>query len=106
MKTTLICLIAAIGSLSSASLLAGESGSHHYRSEVAGMMCSACAAKVKAAFSSLEGVKTVKIKAGKDGAAPTVELVSSSEELTRADAVKALGEDAKTFVVQTFERQD
>ena len=101
----LLSFLLTLGFLSSP-VSAADAESHVYRSEVAGIMCSACAAKIKAAFATMEGVSSVKVMPGKDGAAPSVEIVSTSEALTQQDAVKALGEDAETFVVQTFVRAD
>lgn len=101
----LLSLLLSLGFLT-APVSAEDAEAHVYRSEVAGIMCSACVAKIKSAFATMEGVSSVKVTAGKDGAAPSVEIVSTSGGLTQKDAVKALGEDAKTFVVQTFERAD
>ncbi len=106
MKTTSLIAILFSLSLFVSNAFADATESHTYQSEVAGIMCSACAAKIKAAFATMEGVKTVSVKPGKDGSAPRVEIVSTSESLTQADAVKSLGKSAKTFIVQTFERQD
>ena len=77
-----------------------------YQGEVAGVMCSACSGRVKAALSKLEGVKEVKITMGKNGGAPTLKLVSTSSALTQEVAVKALGEDSKMYRISGFKRAE
>lgn len=104
MKNILLTLLAAFLTLALPSI-AGEK-THTYRGEVAGIMCSACSATVKAALSKMDGVTSVSVKPGKDGKAPQVEVISTSAKLTKDDAVKSLGDDAQTFVVQSFERAD
>jgi copper chaperone CopZ len=100
LKNLLLCL-----ALLALPAIAGDA-MHTYRGEVAGIMCSACSAKIKAAFSTMDGVKSVSVKPAKDGGAPKVEVISTSDKLTKDDAVKALGDDAKTFVVQSFGRAE
>ena len=86
-------------------LMAADPASHVYRGEVTGVMCSACAARVKAALSRLDGVSSVKITLGEKGTAPKIEIISTSEKLTRADAVKALGDAAKTYDVKSLKME-
>ena len=73
-----------------------------YEGEVAGVVCNACASNVKAALSKLDGVTSVKIKLGKEGSAPRMEVISSSPNLTKEAAIKALGEKAAYYVIQSF----
>jgi hypothetical protein len=65
MKNTIQILIALVFSLCA---LAEDAPTYLYRGEVAGVMCSACSGRVKAALSQIRGVKEVKITLGKDGA--------------------------------------
>ena len=85
---------------------ADKAPTYVYHGEVAGVMCSACSGRVKAALSQLEGVKEVKITIGKDGGAPKLKVVSTSPGLTQDAAVKALGEDAKMYRIAGFKRVD
>ena len=76
-----------------------------YEGEVAGVVCSACSSRVKAALSRLEGVTAVKITLGKDGGAPRLEISSTSPSLTSEAAVKALGDDAKMYHIRNLKLQ-
>src|SRR5689334_13885641 len=70
-----------------------------YTATVNGVVCAACKAHVTAAIKKLPGVETVSIARGdKDGTA-IVTFNSTAAALTKEDAVKALGEDAKEFEV-------
>jgi copper chaperone CopZ len=86
--------------------LAEDAPTYLYRGEVAGVMCSACSGRVKAALSQIQGVKEVKITLGKDGAPPQLKVVSTSPDLTQEAAVKALGEDAKMYHITGFKRAE
>ena len=77
---------------------------HTYRGEVAGVMCSACSNHVKTALSKLEGVTSVKVTRGEPGAPAKLEVVSSSLNLTREAAVKALGDYSKTYDIRSLKR--
>ena len=85
---------------------ADKAPTYVYQGEVAGVMCSACSGRVKAALSQLDGVKEVKITIGKDGGVPKLKVVSTSPGLTQDAAVKALGEDAKMYRIAGFKRAD
>ena len=103
MKNILLILIAfALPSFA----FADKAPTYVYQGEVAGVMCSACSGRVKAALSKLDGVKEVKITIGKDGGAPKLKVVSTSPSLTQDAAVKALGEDAKMYRIAGFKRAD
>lgn len=83
-------------------LHAGDKPVFTYEGEVAGVMCSACSNHVKGALSKLDGVTSVTITPSKQGGAPHLQVVSTSPKLTQAAAVKALGEQAKMYVIQNF----
>ena len=75
-----------------------------YTATVNGVVCSACKAHVTAAIKKLPGVDTVSFAKGdKDGTA-IVTFNSTAPALTKEDAVKALGEDAKEFEVLSLEK--
>lgn len=75
---------------------------HHYQGTVTGLSCSACASKVKAALSKLDGVSSVKIKRTEELGIQSIQLESSSSVLTLEEAIKSLGTDAKYFTILTF----
>ena len=75
-----------------------------YEGEVAGVVCSACSGRVKGALTKLDGVKSVKITLGKDGALPRLVITSSSPSLTKEAAVKALGSDAQMYDIRSLKR--
>ncbi len=83
-----------------------KSPTFSYEAEVAGVMCSACSSKVKAAFEKLDGVTKVKVKASKEPAVAKVEFTSSSATLTQAAAIKALGADASSYQVRALTKKD
>ena len=78
---------------------------HKYTAEVAGVMCSACSDKVKVSFESLPGVKSVKVKKGDKPAVARVEILSTSEALTKEAAVKSLGGSASSYSIVAFKRE-
>lgn len=73
-----------------------------YQGEVAGVMCSACSNHVETALKKLPGVQSVTITAAKGGGLPKLEVTATSATITREDAVKALGEEAKTYDVRSL----
>lgn len=75
-----------------------------YTATINGVVCSACKAHVTAALKKLPGVENVSIARGDKEGTATVTFNSSSAALTRDDAVKALGEDAKTYEVLSLEK--
>lgn len=81
---------------------AADPAVHKYTAEVAGVMCSACSDKVKVAFESLPGVKSVKVKRGDKPAVARVEIESTSDKLTKEAAVKSLGDSASSYNVLNF----
>src|SRR5436190_14840722 len=75
-----------------------------YTATVNGVVCAACQAHVTAAIKKLPGVEVVSFAKGdKDGTA-IVTFNSTAPTLTKADAVKALGEHAKEFEVLSLEK--
>jgi copper chaperone CopZ len=75
-----------------------------YTATVNGVVCSACKEHVTAALKKLPGVQTVSFARGEKEGAATVTFNSTAPGLTREDAVKALGEDAKTYEVLSLEK--
>lgn len=73
-----------------------------YQGEVAGVFCSACSAHVKTALMTIKGVKDVKIKIAPEGQLPKLTVTATTDHLTREDAVKALGEQAKNFDIRSL----
>ena len=73
-----------------------------YDGEVADIVCSACAAKVKAALSKLDGVTGVTITKGSQPGLQKVRVVSTSRNLTKQAAVKSLGDAAAMYDIRTF----
>ena len=75
-----------------------------YKATVSGVVCAACKAHVTAAFKKLPGVETVSVAKGDKEGTATVTFNSTSPALTKEDAVKALGEDAKSYEVLSLEK--
>ncbi len=98
MKHILIILTLALTSL----LQAADQTTYTYEGEVAGVMCAACSNHVQSALRKLDGVTSVKVTPAKDGGVPHLTLVSTSSKLTKEAAIKALGDQAKMYVIQSF----
>lgn len=99
MKHILILLLSV---LTLASCNASDPATFVYQGEVAGVMCSACSNHVETAVKTVPGVRSVTVTMGKDGGLPRLEIVSTSNSLTREDIVKALGEEAKSYDVRSL----
>lgn len=81
---------------------AGEPATFLYQGEVAGVMCSACSNHVETALSKIQGVQKVKVLPAKEGGVPRLEVTATTATLTREDAVKALGDYAKTYDIRSL----
>lgn len=88
--------------LLSTSCTAGEPVTFVYEGEVAGIMCIHCTNKVEAAMKKLPDVQSVKITRDEKGGLPKLEIVAANAKLTREDAVKALGDDAKMYDIRSL----
>ena len=84
------------------SCTAGDPVKFVYQGEVAGIMCIHCTNKVEAAMKKLPGVQSVKITRDEKGGLPKLEIIASNAAITREDAVKALGDDAKMYDVRSL----
>lgn len=73
-----------------------------YQGEVAGVFCSVCSSHVKTALMKIPGVQDVKIKIAPEGQLPRLTLTATTDQLTREDAVRALGDKAKNFNIRTL----
>ncbi|MFC5457899.1 hypothetical protein [Prosthecobacter fluviatilis] len=88
--------------LLSTSCTADEPVTFVYEGEVAGIMCIHCTNKVEAAMKKLPDVQSVKITRDEKGGLPKLEIVAANAKLTREDAVKALGDDAKMYDIRSL----
>jgi copper chaperone CopZ len=75
-----------------------------YKATVNGIVCSACKEHVTVALKKLPGVQTVSFAKGEKEGTATVTFNSTSPSLSKDDAVKALGDDAKTYEVVSLEK--
>lgn len=99
-----LCLLLSAGALSPGLHAAEDTIYYHYQGEVAGVVCNVCANNVKQALSKLPGVREVKITLNKSGGNPRLTVLSTSPELTRAAAVKALGKAAEHYDIRSLEK--
>ncbi len=95
--TLLLCLL-----FTATSCTAGDPMKFVYQGEVAGIMCIHCTNKVEAAMKKLPGVQSVKITRDEKGGLPKLEIIASNAAITREDAVKVLGDDAKMYDVRSL----
>ena len=85
-------------------LLAEDSAKTKYSATFTGIVCQECKAKVTNAIKTLPGVTEVEFSKGAKSGWQIVSFAATSEVLTKVDAVKALGEHAKEFTVQSFDK--
>ncbi len=85
-----------------ASGTAGDPVTFVYQGEVAGIMCIHCTNKVEAAMKKLPDVQSVKITRNEKGGLPRLEITATNARITREDAVKALGDDAKMYDIRSL----
>ncbi len=85
-------------------LRAEDDAKTKYSAAVTGIVCQACKAKVTAAMKALPGVAEVNFSKGEKPGSQIVSFAASSDALTKEDAVKALGDSAKEFNVQSFDK--
>ncbi|MDB6069223.1 MAG: heavy-metal-associated protein [Verrucomicrobiales bacterium] len=78
-------------------------GSHVYRGEIAGVACAACSKKVKASLEKLPGVTSIKVIPTEQTGIAKLEIASTSPEITKAAAIKALGKSADAYTILTLE---
>ncbi len=85
-------------------LRADDSAKTKYSATITGIVCQECKAKVTGAMKKLPGVAEVDFAKGQKAGAQIVSFTATSNSLTKEDAVKALGEHAKEFNVQSFDK--
>ena len=85
--------------------IAKDKPTYTYQGEVAGVVCSACSARVKGALSKLGSVTDVKITLGKPGNLPKLEITATANTITTEAANKALGEDGQMYQIRNLKLQ-
>jgi copper chaperone CopZ len=83
---------------------AGQPKTYIYKGKVSGVVCAACSSTVKEALMKLPGVKAVRITLGKEGGLPQINIVSTSAALSREVAIKALGDAADHYHIESLEQ--
>jgi copper chaperone CopZ len=79
--------------------------SHTFIASISGIVCDGCKSHIKEAFSKLEGVTNVEVAAGSEPGIHSVTITSSSEMLTKEQAIASLGSFAATYTVKTWEKK-
>jgi copper chaperone CopZ len=72
---------------------------------VTGIVCDGCKTHIRESFSKLEGVSNVEISAGSAPGTHAVTVTTTSEKITKAQAIASLGAEASTYLVQLWERK-
>ena len=86
------------------SLLAEDTLKTKYSATFTGIVCQECKAKVTAAMKTVPGVTEVNFAKGERAGLQIVSFAAATNALTKEDVVKALGEHAKEFTVQSFDK--
>lgn len=76
-----------------------------YTGEAQGVTCGSCARIVTAGLKKMPGVTSVKVVLTKQPGLATLEIKSTSPDLNKEAAAKALGTNAETFPVQSLKRE-
>lgn len=76
-----------------------------YTGEAQGVTCGSCARIVTAGLKKMPGVTSVKVVLTKQPGVATLEIKSTSPDLNKEAAAKALGANAETFPVQSLKRE-
>lgn len=103
MKT--IALLATLLSSLSLANAADTPAPHLYKGEIAGVSCAACSKKIKISLEKLPGVTSVKLTATETAGVAKIEIASTSAEITKATAIKALGKAADDYTVISLEEE-
>jgi copper chaperone CopZ len=77
-----------------------------YIAEMTGMGCAGGKDHVTASFTKLEGVSKVQIVPGEKAGTQKVTVTSTSPNLTKEQAVAALGTSASTYIVHEWKKSD
>ena len=72
---------------------------------VTGIVCDGCKDHIRQSFTKLEAVTSVEIVAGAAPGTHAVTVTTTSAKLTKEQAIASLGEQASTYVVQTWEKK-
>jgi copper chaperone CopZ len=98
-------VVTALSALSqAASLHAEDADKSSYAATVSGVVCSACKAHVETALKKLPGVESVTFEKGDKDETVKASFQSSSATLAKDDVVKALGKDAESYTIVSFDK--
>ena len=82
---------------------AAEPTAHLYKGEIAGIACAACSKKVKSSLEKLPGVTSIKVVPGGESGVAKLEISSTSPDITKDTAIKALGKAADEYTILKLE---
>jgi copper chaperone CopZ len=98
---TIALLTALLSSLTFAQ--AADPATHLYKGEIAGVSCAACSKKIKKSLGQLPGVTSIKLLPAEASGVAKIEIASTSAEITKASAIKALGKSAEEYTIITLD---
>lgn len=75
-----------------------------YTAEVTGVVCAACKSHVTAALKKLPGVDKVEFAKGEKEGVQKVTFASTTSSLTKADAIKALGDASSQYAIISLDK--
>ncbi len=103
MKTPLRRLLPALLCLLPGPAAAGPPAVHQYHGTIEGVACAACSKKINTSLEKLPGVTSIKLVPNAESGIAKVEIVSTSEAITKDAAIKALGKEAENYTILTLE---
>jgi len=79
---------------------------YQYKGGIAGVACAACSKHVKTALQKLPGVTSLKVVPTGTSGLATIEITSTSPDITKESAILALGKQADAYQIQKLSRED
>jgi copper chaperone CopZ len=76
-----------------------------YKGEILGVACAACSKQVRTALLKLPGVTQVKVVPTATSGLATLEIMSTSDGITKDSAILALGKRAEDYQIQKLSRE-
>lgn len=75
-----------------------------YTATVSGIVCASCKAHVTEALKKLPGVTEVEVTKGAEANTQKVSFAAQADNLTKQDAINALGESASQYQILSLEK--
>jgi copper chaperone CopZ len=99
-----LSVFALLPSFASATDPAPGAVTYQYKGGITGVACAACSKHVKTALQKLPGVTALKVVPTETSGLATIEITSTSPDITKESAILALGQQADAYQIQKLSR--